>query len=347
MSKKKYFFNIGFLLLVFALTVYSIFKGRDINELMEIMNEADPGWLLLGVAVVVVFIWCESIIIYCLMNSLDIQLKKWKCFLISSVGFFFSCITPSASGGQPMQIYFMNKEEVSIPVSTLVLMIVTIIYKMVLVVIGLILLVFGQGFVHTYLKDILPVFYLGVGLNVACVAFMILLVFHTSLANRLLHIGMNLLEKLHLMKHKSQRVQKLEHSMEQYHATARYLKNHMNIMVQVFFITLFQRFALFFATYFVYRSFGLKDADMWTVVLLQAVISISVDMLPLPGGMGISEKLFMIIFVPIFGTQFLLPGMLLSRGLGYYIQLLVSAIMTVAAYFLLGKNKMRKNQRVQ
>ncbi len=53
-------------------------------------------------------------------------------------------------------------------------------------------------------------------------------------------------------------------------------------------------------------------------MLLQAVISVSVDMLPLPGGMGISETLFLKIFPPVFGSTLLLPAMVLSRGLGYY-----------------------------
>lgn len=55
------------------------------------------------------------------------------------------------------------------------------------------------------------------------------------------------------------------------------------------------------------------------------MISVSVDMLPLPGGMGISEKLFSMIFEPVFGSALLIPGMILSRGLGYYTELLISA----------------------
>lgn len=62
---------------------------------------------------------------------------------------------------------------------------------------------------------------------------------------------------------------------------------------------------------------------MITLITLQAVIAVSVDMLPLPGGMGISETLFLIIFAPVFG-ELLLPGMVLSRGLGYYSELLIS-----------------------
>ena len=71
---------------------------------------------------------------------------------------------------------------------------------------------------------------------------------------------------------------------------------------------MFQRFALFTATWFVYKAFGLGGAKAVAVITLQAVIAVSVDMLPLPGGMGISEKLFAMIFIPVFGKRLLLPG---------------------------------------
>lgn len=39
------------------------------------------------------------------------------------------------------------------------------------------------------------------------------------------------------------------------------------------------------------------------------------------------------------GTGLLLPGMILSRGLGYYTELLVSAVLTIVANFTIGKGK--------
>ena len=176
------------------------------------------------------FIWGESIIIYYMMRTLGIKRKKWTCFLFSSVGFFFSCITPSASGGQPAQIYYMKKEKIPIPVSTLVLMIVTITYKLVLVVIGVVVTFFGQGFIHKYLYDVRYVFYLGTGLNVFCVVTMLILVFHPVLARTILVKGMALLERMHLMKRKQSRLDRLNASMDQYRETAVYLKNHVKVL---------------------------------------------------------------------------------------------------------------------
>ena len=74
-------------------------------------------------------------------------------------------------------------------------------------------------------------------------------------------------------------------------------------------------------------------------MILQGTIAVAVDMLPLPGGMGISEQLLLRIFLPIFGSQLLLPGMILSRGLGYYTELFISAIFTIVANFTIGRRE--------
>ena len=229
-----------------------------------------------------------------------------------------------------MQIYYMNKEKIPIPVATVILMIVTITYKLVLVVTGLGILIFGRGFLHRYLEGILPVYYLGLFLNVFCVSFMTVLVFHPLLAERIILQGMDWLEKLHLLKHKESRRKKFSESMQVYRETAAYLKDHKRVIVYVILITFVQRFALFAVTWMVYLAFGRTGISMWDVVFLQVVISVSVDMLPLPGGMGISETLFLQIFMPVFGAV-TLPAMVLSRGLGYYSQLLISAWFTIVA----------------
>ena len=80
---------------------------------------------------------------------------------------------------------------------------------------------------------------------------------------------------------------------------------------------------------------------MYDIVVLQGMISVAVDMLPLPGGMGISETLFSSIFLPIFGAELVLPGMILCRGISYYTQLLISAIMTVAAHLVFRKRAIK------
>lgn len=338
-SKKKKIGNIVFLAIVFLLTIYSVFHGEDLQAVGRAIEGVNPWYIIPAAAAVIFFIWGESIIIHYMFGTLEIRTKKRTCFLYSCVGFFFSCITPSASGGQPAQIYYMRKNKIPIPVATLVLMIVTITYKSVLVFIGLFVAFFQRGFVHQYLEGILPVFYLGVALNVFCCIFMSFLVFCPNLAKNLLVKGMQLLEHMHLMKKKPERKVRLEASMERYGATAEYFGSHKKVIGNVLLITFVQRLSLFFVTWFVYKAFGLSGTSMYDVVMLQAVVSVSVDMLPLPGGMGISENLFLIIFKSVFVGTLLLPGMVLSRGIAFYVQLLFSAVMTGVAHFMIGRSQ--------
>ncbi len=347
-KNKKNVFNAIFLILIFSLTLYYVFHGTDgnLSDMWEKMQMADLRWLLLAVICIVLFVYGESHIIHYMLRTFGIRTRRFTCFLYSCVGFFFSCITPSATGGQPMQIYYMRKNKIPVPVATVVLMIVTITYKAVLVMVGLWLVIFDRGFIHERLNGILLVFYLGIVLNVFCVLGMLLLVFHQELAKKMVLTAVKLSEKFHLIRHKEGRLKRFEASMDRYAQTALYLREHIPVIVKVLIITILQRFAYFFVTYFIYRSFGLKGTGMYVIVMLQAVISLSVDMLPLPGGMGVSEALFNIIFLPVFGQALLLPGMVLSRTLSFYTELFLCAACTVFAHIYIGRCTKKEAQTI-
>lgn len=322
--------------------MYYVFHGQNLRELLSYIKQANAAYWLIGIVGIILFILSESVIIYYMMHSIQQKPKLVHCFLYSFVGFFFSCITPSATGGQPAQIYFMKKDKLSIPVSTLILMIVTITYKMVLVVIGILVVVIRPASIMQYLQPVMGWCYLGVFLNVICIIMMMTLVFHPTLANNILFWGLRLLNRIfHLKKMKSYE-EKLQSSMKKYQEVAVYFSSHKLVIGNVFLITFVQRCIWFAVTYVVYYSFGLHKAGMFTITTLQGMISVAVDMLPLPGGMGMSEHLFKQIFIPLCGEHLVNPVMIVSRGIGYYAELIISAVLTVVAYFVIVQKSERK-----
>lgn len=346
-NKKKNVLNLLFLLAVFGLTLYYVLRGEDLRDIADTLTDADPAWIIWGGVCVVLFIYGESAILHYLFHTLGITVKRAVCFLYSGVGFFFSCITPSASGGQPMQIYYMRRDQIPIPVATVVLMVVTITYKLVLVLIGIFLILFEGNFLSHYLTGVLPVFYLGLFLNVVCVGAMLVLVFHTTLAKRIVQSALRLLKRTGLVKNEarlSHLSERLTLTMEHYGDTAAYLKRNYGVLVRVLAVTFLQRAVLFLTTYFVYRSFGFSEKSWYEILMLQASISIAVDMLPLPGGMGISEHLFLCIFEVIFYGDYLIPGMILSRGLAYYVQMLLGGAMTALAQYRICRRTAHRGQ---
>lgn len=344
MNKRKIILNTLFFITVFSITFYCIFHNQDIDSLIEAIKSSNSGYWLAAVICVIFFICSESVIIFYMMNSIKQKVHMSHCILYSFVGFFVSCITPSATGGQPAQIYFMKKDKIPIPVSTLILMIITIIYKLVLVILGAFVLIFRPGKIIGYLEPVLGICYLGFFINVVFISFLLLLVFHPTLAKRQLTFLVELLGRLRLIRKKERYLSKIETAMEQYKDVATYFRTHKIVMCNAFILTAIQRILLFFVTYLTYRSFGLSGTDVATIVTLQGMISVAVDMLPLPGGMGISEKMFLTIFTPIFGSM-TLPGMIVSRGLSFYTELILSAIFTIVAFFMIGKIREREVEK--
>lgn len=338
---KKTVLNTLFLLLVFGVTIYYVFHGEDLEELSGYLAQSDVLYWFIGVVLVVVFILCESVIIYYMMRSVGQPAILTHCFLYSFVGFFFSAITPSATGGQPAQLYFMKKDNLSISVSTLILMVVTITYKAVLVILGLAVMIFRPPAIMQYLNPVIGWCILGLALNVFCVFFMLLLVFHPTLAEKILLGGVQLLGRLFHLKREKRLRQKIENAMGRYRTVAGYLQKNKRVIVNVLLITIVQRMIWFFITYLVCLSFSLRDLNCAVVTVLQGMISVCVDMLPLPGGMGMSERLFIEIFRPVCGNSLVLPVMIVSRGISFYAQLLISAVMTVVAYLTIGRTRER------
>lgn len=336
MKNKKTILNLLFLVLVFALTLYYVFHGEDMEALAAYLKQSDIRYWIAGTVLVVFFILSESVIIYYMMRSVGQPAILTHCFLYSFVGFFFSAITPSATGGQPAQLYFMKKDKFSMSISTLILMVVTITYKAVLVVIGLVVVIFRPRVIMQYLSPVIGWCYLGVALNVFCVAFMMILVFHPTLAENILVSLIRVFCRITHSKKEKKWIQKISGAMEKYRSVADYLRKNKRVIVNVLLITFIQRIMWFFITYLIYLSFSLQGVGAVTITTLQGMISVSVDMLPLPGGMGMSETLFLSIFRPICGKNFVLPVMVVSRGISYYTQLIISAIMTGVAYFTIG-----------
>lgn len=342
MSKLKKVLLDGLLFIgIFLLTIYGIFHGENLAEVRDNIADCRIEWLVPALFCVVLFIGGEAMILRYLFRSCGVYLKKRHCFLFSSIGFFFSCVTPSASGGQPMQLYFMRKHNIPVATAAVVLMIVTITYKLVLVVVGVGMLLFGREFLLQHAGGRMALVILGMFLNIGSITIMCILIFWQGLARKLALGGIRLLEKLHILKKSEERIAWVEQTMETYHTSAAYLKTHMHLWVRCFLITVVQRCSMFSVTYLVYRSFSLKGTGYPIIVMLQALISVCADMLPLPGGMGISESLFLSFFDQIFGEEYLLPGLLLSRGLSYYSELLLTAVLTMVAVFVFAETHRR------
>lgn len=335
----KVIINTAFLLLLLFATIFFLFRDRELGDIFSAIHGADKRYLSVGLLLVFIFVCSESVIIHYLMRLLKHKVPLKRCVKYSFVGFFFSSVTPSATGGQPMQVYYMQRDGLSASVAALVLLIITVTYKAVLVILSGLMFLFKKDFIAANLGNVKYILIYGVIVNVAFILFLLVVIFKESLAKRVIHYSVCFLTKIKVIKHPEAAEGKCLMIMEPYHEGALYIKKHLGVLINVFFITVFQRISLFLVTYCVYRSFGLQGVSAVDIVTLQTIIALAVDMLPLPGGIGASETSFLAMFQTIFGPALLMPGMLLSRGISYYALVAISGAVTVGAHIISMRKK--------
>ena len=89
----------------------------------------------------------------------------------------------------------------------------------------------------------------------------------------------------------------------------------------------------------VYLGFGQTGSGALKVILLQASVYIAVDMLPLPGAQGITELMYQAVFSHVFAGAYLIPSMLVSRGINFYFLLLLSLGVVLVNRFVFDRRK--------
>lgn len=335
MSGKKRAFQIALFLVIMLMTFYTLFSGRDLTKISHALAEMSPLYLIPAAALAVFFVCAEGSMIWYLLKSMKAHKSGGKgsslfrCIQYSFIGFFYSGITPSATGGQPVQLYYMNKDGNRGSDSTVVLMTVAVTYKFVLVVIGLGILLFWHVPLIKETGKYFPLYLLGLALNVILVIVILGVMLFPQVILKAALFFENLFIRMKLWKPSEKREEKIQAFINSYQNAVVWLKAHKGKLAFIVLVTFFQRCSVFILTYMVYLGFGLEGSGVMRVILLQASVYIAVDMLPLPGAQGITEMMYQAVFSHVFTGTYLLPSMLVSRGINFYFLLVMSLFVVV------------------
>lgn len=329
MNKKKLqnlVLNLLFFAAIMALTFWCVFRGQNIEQTLLTIRQMSVPWIVAAVALALLFVAGEGCLIWNLMRGIGEKTTLSRCISWSFVGFFFSGITPSATGGQPVQLYRMKKYGCSLSASSVVLMTVAIVYKFVLVLVALLLLLFWGGPLRERLLGYYGLFFLGLFLNAALVIILLLVMLSPRLIRGCFDKIERLFIRIGIWKEKPERTEKIEGFLMGYQNTVGFLRTHRGLLAATVAGTFLQRFCLFVLTFAVYRGLGLSGVSMTDIVLLQASVYIAVDMLPVPGAQGITEAMYAKVFSAVFPGQTLVASMCITRGVSFYLMLLLGLL---------------------
>lgn len=339
---RRKWFNALVILAVTLLTAGIFTKSGNPKMILALMGNLNPLYIGLALLSMLIYLLLEAVMMHLLIvmekkrASIKIALKS------TIIGQYYSMITPFATGGQPMQLIAMVDDGLEASHATAILVNKFLYFQVgVSVYAGLLSLLYlpflWQFFTHSY--GLLGV---GVLVNFVALSGLVLTVIRPKWLKLALWKITGIFEWLRGKRSRGAMEQRswFRKIDDTAHSTRRLLVNKP-LMLRMMVLTAIQLTAYFGITYFIYRAFGLEGQSFLKIVSLQAVLYLSVSLLPMPGSAGVAEGSFHWIFGTVFTSGSLMGAMLVWRGISYYLNLLISGALTL--YFNVAS--MRKHHK--
>ncbi len=322
---KKMLRNLILFLVLIILTFYIILKDQDVSEIFQVLSNVKKEFIIIAIMCMFFYITGEAINIGRTLKALGERSNFLKNIKYALIGFFFSSITPAASGGQPMQVYYMYKDKISVANSTLTLLINLTSMQIVTISTALVSIFFNYKYLN---KALIGFFILGIILNGSALALLLISILSKRMTKGIINITIKIL-KFFKVKNIEDKKEKLEKELEKYQGSAIYIKNNKLVMLKTLLTTYIQFMAYYSISYWVYCAFGLSKHNILRVLSLQSVLYATVSGIPSPGAVGVSEGGFIEIFKAIFPEAMLNGAMLLNRGVNFYLFVILSSIVVI------------------
>ena len=318
-KSKKMIKNLLLFILLIALTFYIILKDQDVGNIFNIIKTVDLKFVLIAIIFMAVYLILESVNLGRTLKALGEKSNIFKNFKYALIGFFFSAITPAASGGQPMQIYYMHKDKISVANSTLALLVNLCSFQIITLTFAFISVFLNTSHLNS---GLVCFFIIGVSLNMSALALLLIGIFSKKLSAALIRFAEKILKKKNL----ENKVEKLESELTKYHGSAKYFKEHRILMLKTLVTTFIQVLFYYSITYLIYCAFGLNGYNAFQLITLQSVLYATVSGIPSPGAVGVTEGGFLSLFNGVFPNEIISSAMLLNRGVSFYLYVLLSGI---------------------
>lgn len=338
----KYVFSIAFMVAILVVTYMLLPKNYSWAQIKDIIFSANPWYILLGLVMMLIYQACIAQSIRILVDAFTgIRYPFELSFKTAFVGFYFNNITPSATGGQPMEMYYLKKRGVDLSHTSMIFILLAIFYNIAIVGSAAIALLVKPGLISRSLGFMRGFVYFGFIITTAMAVLLFLLVVKPRIIRSLLKFVSAILFKLRLVRRPSLYLRRVVSFSSGYKNNSIQLLKKPGLLIQLFVLHILQILALFLVPFLVSLAMGGSFSMCGDFLSLQAMLYVATSAIPTPGAVGITETGFITMFASVLPDQQIMPAMLLTRMVNLYGFLIVSAIITVISFTRVDKDNKR------
>ncbi len=315
----------------FVVMMIYLFAVDGIENILNALGNINPVFLIVCMLFMVGYWLCESGTVHVMLKALYPEMKFWNTWLDTIIGQYFNCITPFASGGQPMQAYYLVKFGVPLGSGMTALLSRFIVYQFVLTIYSLFTLIFGfREFGEDLNKKGLMIFvFIGFIINTAVIIFLISIAVWKNGTVKAANFIISFLAKIHIVKNPIKWRVYFTREVNKFYKNFSFLKTNTGVIIKSCIFTFIQLTLYLSISYMLYIGFGLEGASLLQIISYQAYVLMISSFIPLPGAMGAAEVGYAGFFGDIFGKEYISTAMMLWRIFTFYMPILVGLFFTL------------------
>lgn len=336
---KKNLLQYIFLISLMGLTTYLVFRTLDINTLSSVLAMVDKKFLVFGFLTIAFHIILEGVVLKIIIDSIQKVDDRFIGFKLATMGFYYNLVTPFASGSQPMQIYILNKGNITLSKASAVVTNKSIIYQIVVTIYCGILVLMNMTILRNHMSIIMPLVFLGIAINAFTLIIAVLVVLNPTKIKKFIRYCIVFISKFKLFKSLENKIDKVEKFIDDYSQSIGLFVKNKWVLLKTVVLTIIQLTAYFSTSFWIYKAFNLDGHSYLYILTLQAFLYMAISPVPTPGNIGANELAFFTIFKSVFPKPLMGYAVFLYGGFMYYMILIGSGIFTIITHYRI-KNKL-------
>lgn len=325
MSAKSKIINFTIIILSIVVLLAYILFVDGIENIMQVFLTINPLWLLAGAGCMVMYWTIEGSVLNCSVGFFRKKMTMRQSAKTCMIGQFFNCITPSSTGGQAMQAYYMYRIDISVGFATSALLIRFIVYQVTLTIYSSVVLSFKYQEFAAQVAGFQYLILFGYCVNTTIAIMLLLIGFKKNIVYKIMHFIVRALAKLHIVKNLDKQLARVDKEVDMFHAGFSTIKSHKKKLLVLFFMTALQLTFFFLVPAMVACSFGIDMSlsSILTMIAGASCVQMGSSFVPLPGAAGGAELSFYMLFGSYFASNQINSAILLWRILTFYMPILV------------------------
>ena len=334
---KKYLLTIVFILINIAVIAITAFSEFGNSENAAKFSEIEiKWWFLIPAAIAFAAAMFLEVFKYVMLMKKTVDKKEpclkhaWKTARRTIfIGRYYDNITPAAIGGQPFQIYYMNKSGLPGGIATTIPIIGMISGQIGFIIIAILCFLFSAGVTSN--TTLIATACFGLLFYAFWPIAVLVATFLPKATAELISLGVKFLAKIHVIKNKEQAIEKANAGVEEYARCVKLILKTPGLFLKTILISVVFHILICSIPFFVLTAFGGK-VDFISCFILTTAVTSAVYFIPTPGNAGAAEGTFYLVFSAL-SSGYVFWAMLFWRFFSYYIYIIMGALTYLFMHF--------------